>query len=343
MFKISVIIVFCTFNLLKVSAQDKILLTEKSGTFMLKKNDLNSQGPDLYDKVYACSKTESDAMLIKMENLVQLIRETPVLANKKGYDGECLISGGRCSSKYGYAVPANIKFWFKTWSLRKGQELRWVNEPPQLIIEINQLDKFRDNGFNETDFSNSYNPTNPAFSEKAMSAATAAVNELFFQPGVKDVIEPGIDRYGDNVVLYNPTQPPYWEQVTIREVYRLLIAYWKVVPDIRQVEAMVPVLENELSSFSESEKDGFAYFGNPESLYRIDKVKNDTPVMRANPEFWNRNLPRNTIQFICLEMPRKEILIPKIEKSLKDGDGYYFVYRLQNEIDLVRVLTTIEK
>lgn len=263
-------------------AQDKTLPTEKPGTFKLQKESLNGQGPDVYGKTCACTNTESDAMLVKLENMVQVIRKTPVLAENKGFDGICRIYGGRCSSKYGYAVPADVKFWFQSWSLRNGKEAKWVNEPPQWIIEVNQPDKFRDNGFNESDFSNAYNPTNPAFSEKAQREAAIALNELFFQPGVREVIQPGIDRYGDYVVICNPDRPPYWEQVTIREVFRLLTNYWKTVPDKIQADAMIAVLENEFSNFSESEKNGYAYFGGGESIFRIGSEKNDTPVLRPN-------------------------------------------------------------
>jgi hypothetical protein len=343
MYKYAIITTIFLFILSEVNAQEKILLTEKPGTFELTKHALNTQWLDTYGKACTCSKAESDAMLIKLENLVQIICKTPVMADKKGFDGECMIGGGRCSSKNGYAVPSFIKFWFKSWFLYKEKEHQSLYEPPQWIVEVNQPDKFQSNGFNETDFSNAYNPTNPAFSEKAMSAATAALNELFFQPGVKKVIQPGIDRYGENVILYNPDRPGYWKQVTIREVYNLLINYWKCVPDIRQAEAMVPVLENELSNFTEEEKDGFAWFGNPESTYRVDKIKNDTPVLRANSDYWKRDLPKNSIQFIWLEIVQKDILVSKIENCLKAGDGYYYVNRLQNELDLDKLLKVIEK
>ena len=51
-------------------SQEKVLLTEKPGAFKLEKLALNSQAPDLYGKPCACTKTESDATLVKLENLV---------------------------------------------------------------------------------------------------------------------------------------------------------------------------------------------------------------------------------------------------------------------------------
>ena len=176
-----------------------------------------------------------------------------------------------------------------------------------------------------------------------MSKATVALRELFFLPGVKEQVIPGIDRYVDHVVFYNTARPPYLEQVTIREVYRLLMDYWKVVPDKIQKETIVPMLENELSGFSDKEKDGYAYFGNPESIYRIASAKNETPVMRPNPEYWDRKLPRTAIQFLWCEIPDKEVVKQKLEKTLKNNDGYYYVWRLNDELDVTKLLPAIEK
>jgi hypothetical protein len=204
-------------------------------------------------------------------------------------------------------------------------------------------DKFCSNGFNVSDFSNAYNPTNPDFSEKGANASTVALRELFFLPGVKEEVSPGIDRYGDNLILFNPDRPEYWNQVTIREVFRLLMDYWKQVPDKIQVETIIPMLENEFSNFTEIEKDGFAYFGSQESISRMGSSKNETPVMRPNPEYWNRKLPRSAIQFMWLEIPKKEEVKRKLEENLKAEDGYYYVYRLLDELDVNTLLPAIEK
>ncbi|MRS02921.1 hypothetical protein EG832_06815 [bacterium] len=324
-------------------AQENTLLRDKPGTFKLQKEALNGQGPDLYGKMCACTKAESDAMLGILEGLVQQFRKAPVLADIKGFDGVCRLYGGRCSSKFGYAVPADIKFWFKSWSLYKGQEAQWVNEPPQWIIEVNQPDKFRDNGFNVSDYSNTSDPTNPAFSEKAQSETSRALNELFYVPGVKEVIKPGIDRYGEFVVIYNPGQPPYWEQVTVREAFRLLLDYYKCMPDRAAVDALVPILNMEFEGFSEEEKDSYAYFGSSESISRVGSKKNDTPVVRPNPDYWNRTLPKASIQLIVLEMPQPEIVAGKMERSLKNEDGYYYVYKLMNELNLGDLTNSIDR
>jgi GTPase SAR1 family protein len=122
-----------------------------------------------------------------------------------------------------------------------------------------------------------------------------------------------------------------------------LLDYWKCVPDKGQVDVIVPVLNRELESFSEADKDNYAYFGDPESVSRIGSRVNETPVVRPNPAYWNQDLPKASIQLIVLEMPKPEEVSSKMEKYLKNGDGYYYVYRLLNELDVNSLLPLIAK
>lgn len=104
---------------------------------------------------------------------------------------------------------------------------------------------------------------------------------------------------------------------------------------------MMPILEKEFSSFSEAQKDGPAYFGRPETIFRIGSEKNETPVMRPNPDYWNRKLPRSAIQFMWLEIPPKEIVKSKMDDRWKRQDGYYYVSRLLYELDVKDLLPAI--
>ncbi len=322
-------------------AQDEILLKDKPGKFKITTGTLNGQGPDPYFKSCGYTKAESDAAAKNLISLVGIFRRNPVLKDIKGFDGEAYLNGGRCNTQLGYGLPSTVKFYFRTWSLRKGKEVQWVNEPPEWRFEVNMNEKFCSNGFNVSNYSDSYNPTNPAFNAEGMNKATLALRELFYLPGVKEEVSPGIDRYGDNLIIFNSNRPEYWKQVTIREVFSLLLNYYKLYPDKIAKETMVPMLENEFLNFSETEKDGFAYFGNPESISRIGSAKYETPVMRPNPDYWDRKLPRSAIQFIWLEIPKKEEVKRKLEGNLKAEDGYYYVYRLLDELDVKDLIPAI--
>jgi hypothetical protein len=332
----------CIFtNIAITDAQDEILLNDKPGTFKIEATALNGLGPDQYNKTCGYTKAESDAATKNLVSLIDIFRRYPVLKDNKGFDGIGDLGYGRCNTKFGYGLPTTVKFYFKTWSLRKGKEVQWISEPPEWRFELNMTDKFCSYGFNVSDYSNSYNPTNPAFSEKGANSSAVALREIFFLPGVKEAVGPGIDRYGDNLILFNPDRPEYWNRVTIREAFRLLIDYYKQLPDKIQVETIVPMLENEFSNFTEAEKDGFAYFGSQESVSRIGSKKNETPVMRPNPDYWDRKFPRSAIQFMWLEIPPKEIVKSMMDERWERQDGYYYVSRLLYELDVKDLLSVI--
>ncbi len=324
-------------------AQQRIVM-EKAGTFTTTSDNLIGHGPDIYGKECHYTKTEEQATKARLTQMISLFRETPVLTNPKGFDGIAHMNIGYCNTRFGYGLPCTMYFFFQTWFERNGKIYKHTIEPPQFRFEVNRMDVFRDNGFNVAIYADmEYSATNPAYNTVDMKKATLALRELFFSEGAKRTIQPGMDRYGNQVVLFNPDRPPYWEQVTIREVFSLLLNYWKRVPDKRASDAMTEVLNNEYAAFSEEQRSHFAYMGNPESISRIDDAVNLTPVLRCNPNYWNRQLPRSAIQFMVLEIPEESILKPQIETQLQQHNGSYFVSRLMYELDLNKLLLFIAK
>lgn len=317
-FNIIPILILLILPFLQTKAQDSKLLTDKPGTTKIENNGVYGEGLDNYNQKCIYTKLEADANYKKLLGLIDIFRINPVLAEQKGYDGIVLLGGGRCNSKFGYGIPCTMCFMFEQWRLRNGKVAKQTSEPPQWRFEVNMTEKFNDFGL------------------------TNELNGLFYLPGVKEVVSPGIDRYGDNIVIFNPGRPEYWKHVTIREVFRLLFDYYKLDPDKVAMETMMPILKNEFSNFSETEKDGFAYFGNPGSISRIGSASNETPVMRPNPEYWNRKLPRSAIQFMVLEIPPKEVVKSKMDDRWKRQDGYYYVSRLLYELDVNTLQRAIE-
>lgn len=341
--KIVVSLIWCIIFTVTLFAQDKILLTQKQGTFKTKYNITNVLGADSYGVKSIYTNTELEAVRKNSDKVVETFRRIPVLAENKGFDAYSYSILGIPNSTFGYGMQLQIAFFFETWSLRNGKEVKHTIEPPQFRFQVNETEIFCSDGFNVSDNSNSSTRTNPDFTEEATTKATVALRELFFIPGEKVKIAPGIDRYADNYVLYNPERPDYWVQVTIREVYRRVMDYWKYQPDIRDMESMLAVVEKQFSQYTEAEKDGFAYRGGKDIIYKIGTEKNEFPVLIPNPKYWNRNLPRSAIQFITIEIPDDVTIKQKLEKTLKNNDGYYYVYKLFSELDLNSLLPVIDK
>jgi hypothetical protein len=327
-----------------MQAQQERMVMEKPGTFKITSDDLIGFGPDSYGKHCTFTKADEQAAKKNLNALISIFRETPVLANPMGFDGIAHLNISTCNTKFGYGLPCTVYVVFQTWLIRKGKEVKQTIEPPQFRFNVNRTDLFCSAGFNVESYLNSeYNATNPAYKSESINKAALALRELFFLPGIMQQISPGINRYGDNVVIFNPNRPVYWEQVTIREAFRLLIEYWKLVPDKIAMDAMLKVLNDEYASFTEEERNGFAYFGSPESISRIGSQQNNTPVMRPNPAYWNKSLPQSAIQFMVLEIPEKEVLKTKMEDCLKRQDGGYYVSRLLYELDIDKLPTIIDK
>lgn len=204
---------------------------------------------------------------------------------------------------------------FEEWYKRNGKISKQPSEPSQWRFEVNQLDVFCSRGFN--------------------FVGDLKIRELFYASGKKELIEHGIDKYGDEeVIIFNPDRPVYWIQVTIREVFDLLIENRRSLESKIVSETIVKVYQDEYASFTEAERNGFAYFGNSESISRIGTDNQQLQVMRPNPAYWNKNLPRSDIQFMVLEIPGTEVVKRKMAGCLKAADGYYYVYRLLNELNI---------
>jgi hypothetical protein len=326
-----------------VRTQSDSMLMNKPGSFKITNGNLSGFGTDSYGKNCSYTAIEEKDATTNLLSLINLFRQTPVLTNPMGFDGIGHFNTSACNSKYGYGIPCTVNLFFEAWLSRKGKVVKHIYEPPQFRIEVNRTDLFCSNGFTVASYSNAYQPTNPLYDEKAMNKATVALRELFFLPAVKEELCAGIDRYGDTIVVFNTTRPAYWQQVTINEVFSLLFDYWITVPDNIASETMMNILHNEYHSFSEKERNGFAYMGNPESISKIGSAVNLTPVMRPNPAYWNRNISAAGIQFMVLGIPAKESIKTKMEDQLKKQDDHYYVSRMLYDLDVIELLKVIAK
>ena len=80
------LLIYCTILTTKLFAQDKILLTEKQGTFKTKYNITNGLGADSYGVKSIYTNTELEAARKNSDKVVEIFRRIPVLAGNKGFD-----------------------------------------------------------------------------------------------------------------------------------------------------------------------------------------------------------------------------------------------------------------
>lgn len=317
------------------------LLLDKPGTFKVINWSIYGMSGNDY------TKAEKDANYKKLLAITDTVRQTPVLKNIKGFNGQMRLYGQTYERKNGYGIPGEMSFEFCTWFLYKGKEECSCIEPDHWDIMLNSLTAYVSYSYGSRPGKPTEPPTNPSYNYEAWLKTGEALSNIIQMPGKKEVLEPGMDRYdGQTVIVYNPDRPPYWVPVKIGEVFPLLIDYWRLSPDKIQSEMATKMLQDEYARFSEEERNSYAYAvsGDERSPFANIGVKvwdKALPVMRINPAYWNKQLPRSAVQifsFQCNE--NKQYLHRETEQQLKYNSRSYSrsVFTEQLDIGIFRHL-----
>jgi hypothetical protein len=289
-----ILFVFCHLVLL---AQESKLLLDKSGIFI----PLRQTGAAVSDCGF--TKAETTAYFQKLARITEAIEQNPVMNQPIGFDCKTQVTYWECNLKEIYGIPSEISFFFRSWSLEKGKEVQWINEPPEWAIQVNRLKAFVGSGYNVN--TSKPNAAKPGFSMAKWDEAADRLTELFFAPGEKEHLATGVDRYkGEIVIVYRPDHPDYWKQVTIREVFDLLFEYWRLHPNQESSEAITKMLEDEYAHFTVLELDGFAYYGDSDTLMKVGTDATKLPVLCVNRAYWDKNLSRSAVQLLSFYCPR---------------------------------------
>jgi hypothetical protein len=327
----------CSFVSQQSFAQDSTLLLDKPGQF-------NFMDLGIY-KHSNCGYTSDDsaANYQKIITIIDTLLTNPVLSSPKGFDLLVLTGSWNCDPKNGYGIPVEIGFDFCTWSLVDGKEVRWSKDPLQWLLEMNRLKSFSGGGFQV--ITGKTNKIKQGFNKEQWEEASAKLDELFFMPGTKEKVGKGLDRYNkDFIIAYNPERPAYWVHVTIREVFGVLFDYWRKHPDETTSTPVVKMLEREYAGFSQPELDGYAYYGGPGTFSHIGSDRRQLPVMRVNPAYWNKNLPRSAIQILSFHCKSDKYIIRKEkEEQLKNNNGFYHLSRFTETLDPIIFTGFIDK
>jgi hypothetical protein len=273
---------------------------------------------------YKCEFTPAEVNdnLKELTALVNTMRVNPVLAGMKGFDCRVeLYTISDCLGVGAYGIPVEISFGIASWFMcANGKPSRILMEPPSWKIFINKL--------------------RPSISG-SIDARTPLEDRAYFSvPGKKETIRPGIDVYDNEFyVMYNPDRPRYWLPVTVREAYTKLVEQTKKDPDLTSRDFMMKFIEKEWAAFSEADRDKPAYEAGkvatmPRILGKVSADATGLPLMRANPEYWDRKLPRSAIQFIFCSIINNKVYIKKVkEEYLKGNSTSYNLYRFLETLD----------
>lgn len=334
-----ILTLFFLFNGLFLSAQVLTLIPDKIGTFKVINSSFLSFDVSRYGKPML------DASFQKLISVGNAVRKNPLISGMKGFDCDARVLGADFRQRNGYGIPSVMVFNFCCWYLEKGKVIRWNIEPPHWDILINQLNPFQAEGVFLYTSNKPWQNIRKGFNYELWVKSAENIREIFFQPGKKENIGRGIDRYNDEtIVIFNPDREPYWIPVTVREAFNLIIQYWELCPNQAQVDFIGKQLRDEYAGFSESERDEYAHIDARSPISSIGIDKSGFPLMRANPAYWNKNLPPSAVQIISFFYPAdKSYLKNEMEEQLKNNDGTYYRTQFVETLDINTLLPIIDK
>ena len=324
-----------------LKAQYGPLILDKPGIFKV----VNGSVYGISDNKF--TKTETDANYKKLVTVAEAIHKNPVMNNLKGFDCDATLVGSTLQKINGYGIPCFLEFMFRVWFLQEGKEVRWNDEAPHWDMEINIMRETQGGGIFDYHTSTPGIISNPKYNRAQWDKAAENVREIFQVTKNKETLGKGIDRYnGETVIIYNADRVPYWLPVTVREAFDLVIGFYRLDPNQAVVEAVGKILEAEYASFSESERDKYAYFSvtNSRPISRIGNDPTGDPIMRANPAYWNKSLPRSAIQILSFYYPAdRDFLKKEKEERLKDNNGEYHISRFVDVLDINTLVQLIDR
>ena len=298
---------------LNLTAQELPLITDKQGTFkILSRTDYVG-----YDCGF--TKAEVTANLERIAAVVSAVRQNPVLTDIRGFEGRARIYNLNCKEVSGYGIPARISFEFSSFSRRKdGTVIFNTIEPPEWSLYINQA--------------------KPGW---GASYSHDAKRGYFTAPLRKRTVEPGIDVYdGEWFVVYDPARPPYWIPVTVSEAFAAVRENSKKEENEIAAKYLDEFIEKEWNEIPEEFYDKPAYFGGGISrvYYKpgADGMDSIFPgIVKVNPEYWNRELPRSAIQIINFNaIQNKKYLRQLKEEYLQKNSTSHDLKRFEESFDM---------
>lgn len=259
-----------------LSYGQEVNLAERPGTFeILSRTDYT---------VPECGFTKADvtANLERIKDVISVIRQNPVLNDIKGFNGRARIHtmSMTCKGQNWFGVPSRISFEFSSFFRSKDGQVRFNTiEPPEWSLFINEPIPGWSDSFNTK-------------------------HGFFTVPLNKETIEPGIDVYDSECwVLYDPSRPQYWISVTVEEAFTAAREEITSEKDEISRKYMLEMFDKEYKAMPDEDRNKPAYFGG--NLSRVSSTSgyggqdNLFPrIMKVNPDYFNKVLPRSAIQFI---------------------------------------------
>lgn len=285
-------------------AQPERYLREKPGQWRYETN-LPEKAYRLQN--YSMTASENMAFRKNVAGLAEWFRQNvPMLTSPKGYDLRALSNyvwgDWTTKSEAEYGIPADLGFLFELF-FTDGS--KWKVEPPQYRFQINNIAGAHENYYTPDTYNNDgtrYDLSKESIIEKARRKLCGYFPVYPFREKAAE----GVDVYEENpggrtrIVVFNPERPPYWLPVTMKELADASIEYFSLFNKIELDRMVFEQLKKEIAELTPEELAAPAYFGHDSHfvLKANGQKQGGMPIMRFNPDYWDKSLPPSAIQFM---------------------------------------------
>jgi hypothetical protein len=250
----------------------------------------------------------------------------PLIQSPKGFNANVSLFGNSLPANDeihnpGYGERFSINFSFRYFYVEGGVEKTatgWAAY--NLDIRFNQpflglTQSLGDRGYEEGD--------DPSL-KRALNQAHDKLQHFYSLKPLEKTFAPGINLYsGGQLLISKPEQPSPWVEVTIGEFTKAVHEYYKILKtndeyklkktleklpdDMKKMYidggkvSVYDLVLKEFESLSPSEMNKPAYIDRSEGIYDLNTSGKGLLVVKYNPDCWNKNWPRTSVQFVSMK------------------------------------------
>jgi hypothetical protein len=219
----------------------------------------------------------------------------------------------------GYGNQGSIYIKFQLFSIDNGKEKIWTDYCPNTGIHVNNFIYKIATQFNEAGYQTGDSPELKQPLEKALEY----LKQYWIAAPLEKEIVPGVRIYaGGHLLVFNPDRPEFWIPVTVKEIMEAKLAYYKIKQEIDEIRweknltewaklgykpdpankpCVYDMIKKEFDALTPQELNSWAYSSAENGISMINADGKGRPVMKFNPECWDRTLPKTAVQFIYME------------------------------------------
>jgi len=312
---------------------------------------------------------EKSAYLANMMSVAEWVhRNNSVVANPTGFNAKVSftqpcseVANNSAYRGYGYQGEFFIHFQLFFINVNTGKEVSWENYCPNIGIAVNHPISGISSQYDEAGFKTG----NPPLLKQPLEEALENLKQYYNVSPLEKEVAPGVRIYTNgHIVIFNPDRPDFWIPVTVKDIMEAKLAYYKVKKEIddandaRAVQdwaklGFVPAssfkvsvydaIKKEYENFTSEELNSRAYCSSgDESISCINARGEGWPVMRFNPECWDRTISQAAVQFVSMAyQPRSEAELEDFYQ--RNNSAYDYAGLFTNAMPVERMAELIQK